>query len=106
MLTPHYAPDEHAYQAGLWVKDSTAGIGTVTYYEAGTGNFAGLGIRSAHGKQVTAPAFERRKRRPFSIGSVSRDSPALRGAAGVLHLPQGRQAVCCQYPAVCSGCNG
>ena len=28
---------------GLWVRDSAAGIGTLTFYEPSTGNFAALG---------------------------------------------------------------
>ena len=32
-----------SYKAGLWVRDSTAGIGTVTYFDKQTGEFAGLG---------------------------------------------------------------
>lgn len=31
------------YKAGLWVRDSTAGIGTVTYYNPENGSFGGLG---------------------------------------------------------------
>lgn len=31
------------YRAGMWIRDSAAGIGTVTYYDAKTGTFAGLG---------------------------------------------------------------
>lgn len=31
------------YKLGLWVRDSAAGIGTMTYYEPSTGNFAALG---------------------------------------------------------------
>ncbi len=31
------------YRAGMWIRDSAAGIGTVTYYDAKTGEFAGLG---------------------------------------------------------------
>lgn len=31
------------YRAGLWVRDSTAGIGTMTFYERDTGIFASLG---------------------------------------------------------------
>lgn len=30
-------------RAGMWVRDSAAGIGTVTYYDPATGQFAGLG---------------------------------------------------------------
>ena len=34
---------ENEYKLGLWVRDSAAGIGTMTYYEPKTGNFAALG---------------------------------------------------------------
>jgi stage IV sporulation protein B len=33
----------NVYKAGLWVRDSTAGIGTLTFYSPATGLFAGLG---------------------------------------------------------------
>ena len=35
--------DDSKYKAGLWIRDSTAGIGTMTYYDRQTGVFAGLG---------------------------------------------------------------
>ncbi len=31
------------YKAGLWVRDSTAGIGTITFYNSSNNSFAGLG---------------------------------------------------------------
>ena len=33
------------YKLGLWVRDAAAGVGTITYYEPATGNFAALGHR-------------------------------------------------------------
>ena len=45
-VQPSYAPDSQRWQTGMWVRDSTAGIGTVTYYtRAANGriSFAGLG---------------------------------------------------------------
>lgn len=30
------------YKLGLWVKDAATGVGTITYYEKNTGNFAAL----------------------------------------------------------------
>ena len=35
--------EEGQYQIGLWVRDSAAGIGTVTFYEPETGSFVALG---------------------------------------------------------------
>lgn len=34
---------ETGYKAGMWVRDSVAGIGTLTYFHGDTGTFAGLG---------------------------------------------------------------
>ncbi len=42
-LTPAYSPIRDCWQTGLWVRDSAAGIGTLTYYEPSTGCFGGLG---------------------------------------------------------------
>lgn len=41
-ITPIKASDG-TYKLGLWVRDSAAGIGTLTFYEPSTGNFAALG---------------------------------------------------------------
>lgn len=35
--------NDNIYHLGLWVRDSTAGIGTVTYYDPSTKSFAALG---------------------------------------------------------------
>lgn len=40
-LTPVYS--EGSYKAGMWVRDSSAGIGTLTFYDSTTGAFGGLG---------------------------------------------------------------
>jgi stage IV sporulation protein B len=42
-LTPAYCPAESRYKTGIWVRDSGAGIGTVTFIMPETGAFAGLG---------------------------------------------------------------
>ena len=46
ILTTNITPVQYAdgtYKIGLWVRDSAAGIGTLTFYEPSTGNFAALG---------------------------------------------------------------
>ncbi|MBQ8309505.1 MAG: SpoIVB peptidase [Clostridia bacterium] len=42
-LTPVYCNAEARYKTGIWVRDSGAGIGTVTFILPDTGAFAGLG---------------------------------------------------------------
>ncbi len=42
-LHPVYVQNEGCYKAGMWVRDSTAGIGTVTFYYPKTSTVATLG---------------------------------------------------------------
>ncbi|MBP1548116.1 MAG: SpoIVB peptidase [Oscillospiraceae bacterium] len=42
-LRPELSDADDTYHAGMWVRDSSAGIGTVTFYDPSTGMFAGLG---------------------------------------------------------------
>jgi len=42
-LCPVYSREEGRYKTGMWIRDTTAGIGTITYIEPETGFFAGLG---------------------------------------------------------------
>ena len=35
--------EDNKYKIGLWVRDGAAGIGTITYYEPSSQNFAALG---------------------------------------------------------------
>ncbi|MDO4731361.1 MAG: SpoIVB peptidase [Clostridia bacterium] len=43
ILYPAKSCNENTYKAGLWVRDSSAGIGTLTYYDPENQTFAGLG---------------------------------------------------------------
>ena len=42
-VKPKRSVSDNLYRSGLWVRDSTAGIGTVTYVDPSTGRFGGLG---------------------------------------------------------------
>ncbi len=42
-LTPVFCEAEECYKAGIWVRDSIAGIGTMTYIDPDTNTFGGLG---------------------------------------------------------------
>lgn len=43
IMTPLLSLSDKKYKTGIWVRDSTAGIGTMTYFNPDTGEFAGLG---------------------------------------------------------------
>lgn len=42
-ITPKLDKTSNQYKLGLWVKDSTAGVGTITFYETTNNKFAALG---------------------------------------------------------------
>ncbi len=42
-LTPARPTEGGGYQAGMWIRDSAAGVGTLTFYDPATGAFGGLG---------------------------------------------------------------
>jgi len=42
-VTPSFSAAENQYKTGMWVRDNTAGIGTVTFIDPESGIFAGLG---------------------------------------------------------------
>lgn len=42
-VKPKYSTDDGKYKTGIWVKDSTTGIGTVTFINPENGSFGGLG---------------------------------------------------------------
>ncbi len=42
-LKPALSDSDGAYKAGIWVRDSMAGIGTITYRDPATNRFGGLG---------------------------------------------------------------
>lgn len=42
-VTPVKSVSDEEYRCGIWVRDSSAGIGTMTFYDPATGIFGGLG---------------------------------------------------------------
>ncbi len=42
-VKPKYSSEDGKYKTGIWVKDSTTGIGTITYINPQDNSFAGLG---------------------------------------------------------------
>ncbi|MDP4118930.1 MAG: SpoIVB peptidase [Bacillota bacterium] len=42
-VAPKYSPSSESYKLGVWVRDSCAGIGTLTFYRPDTDKYAALG---------------------------------------------------------------
>ncbi len=73
---------ENRYRSGFWVRDSSAGIGTLTFYEPETKSFGGLGhavcdvdtnekLPISTGEIVTAEIFDVEKSVSGSAGSLN-----------------------------------
>lgn len=42
-ITPVFSKEDNSYEVGIWVRDSTAGVGTFTFYSPENNTFGGLG---------------------------------------------------------------
>ena len=75
-LKPVYSQSESRYKTGIWVRDSGAGIGTVTFILPDTGAFAGLGHGICDSDTGELVAMRRGTVSDVTISSV------VKGAAG------------------------
>ncbi|MBQ5773191.1 MAG: hypothetical protein IIW07_06800 [Clostridia bacterium] len=75
-LRPAYCPAEGRYKTGIWVRDSGAGIGTVTFILPDTGAFGGLGHGVCDADTGALVAMRRGNVMDVTISSV------VKGAAG------------------------
>lgn len=71
-LTPAYSKEEGRYKTGIWVRDSGAGIGTVTYILPETGEFGGLGHGICDGESGELIPMESGVVTDVKINSVKR----------------------------------
>jgi len=80
-VTPVLSQSTNKYRIGIWMKDSTAGIGTITYIISETGGFGGLGhgICDSEGNLLK---IERGIVTDISISGINRGTP---GSPGELH---------------------
>ena len=53
-IIPQYSNNSRTYKLGLWVKGSSAGVGTITFYDKNTLNYAALGHAIYEGKEGNA----------------------------------------------------
>ena len=94
-ITPIYSSQEKRYKTGIWVKDSGAGIGTVTYILPDTQEFGGLGhgicdadtgdlIKMSHGDVVNVKVHAIKKGISGTPGELKGHFES--GEIGDLHL--------------------
>ncbi len=78
-VTPAFSEGEQTYKTGLWVRDNTAGIGTVTYIDPTTGAFGGLGHGICDGETGALIPLSRGMIANVSISGVRRGEAGTPG---------------------------
>lgn len=58
LLTPVYSKTDNCYRAGIWIRDSAAGIGSLTFIRPEDGTFGGLGHAICDGDSGTVLVAE------------------------------------------------
>ena len=80
-VIPKYDLKEKTFKTGVWVKDSTSGIGTVTFFNPTNNAFGGLGHAISDSKSGKAIPVSRGMVLNVSINGVNKGT---KGAAGEL----------------------
>ena len=78
-LRPKYSDSEGRYKTGLWVRDSGAGIGTVTYIDPDTLAFGGLGHGICDSETGAVIPMDRGTVLGVTIGGVQKGLPGSPG---------------------------
>lgn len=79
-VTPVLSASEKRYKTGLWVRDSGAGIGTVTFIVPGSNAFAGLGHGICDGDTGELVAMQRGQVTDVTISGVEKGAVGAPGA--------------------------
>ncbi|NEZ46294.1 SpoIVB peptidase [Clostridium niameyense] len=80
-VKPIQSKKDNRYKIGLWVRDSTAGVGTLTFYHNKTGKFAALGHPITDVDTGTILTIDSGEIVPSSIVSVKK---GIKGSPGEL----------------------
>ena len=79
-VTPAFSLSENRYKTGMWVRDSGAGIGTVTFILPDTKAFAGLGHGICDGDTGDLVAMRRGQVTNVTVSGVERGEVGAPGA--------------------------
>ena len=80
-ITPVVSKADGKYKVGIWVRDSTAGVGTLTYYNPNNSDFAALGHAICDSDTMSVLTLSRGSITKCSIVSVKKGE---KGAPGEL----------------------
>ena len=78
-ITPKYSSAEGRYKSGLWIRDSGAGIGTVTFIDPHSLTFAGLGHGICDGDTGELIPMDRGSVLDVKINGLAKGTPGAPG---------------------------
>ena len=81
-VTPKMLSESGVYKAGFWVRDSSAGIGTLTFYDPESLVFAGLGHAVCDIETGMIIPFSSGEIVPASITKINKGKPGAPGELG------------------------
>ncbi|MBR5309704.1 MAG: SpoIVB peptidase [Oscillospiraceae bacterium] len=81
-IQPKMLADKSGYKAGFWVRDSSAGIGTMTFYNPETMAFAGLGHAVCDIDTKSPIPFSTGEIVPAAITKINKGVPGVPGELG------------------------
>ncbi|MCI5910442.1 MAG: SpoIVB peptidase [Oscillospiraceae bacterium] len=79
-ITPVFSESTNRYEIGMWVRDSTAGIGTVTFYDTENNIFGSLGHPVCDSDTGTFIPFGECETAGVKIKGIEKGSPGKAGA--------------------------
>ncbi len=80
-LTPVYSLSDGCYAAGMWIRDSLAGVGTISYYDPANMTFGGLGHPICDGDTGVCIPIGEGQACPVTISGIVKGE---RGVPGML----------------------
>ncbi len=86
-VTPAFSVSENRYKTGMWVRDSGAGIGTVTFVIPGSNAFAGLGHGICDGDTGELVSMRRGQVTDVTVSGVDRGEIGAPGAIKGYFVP-------------------
>ncbi len=92
-LTPVFSAAENAYAAGVWVRDSLAGVGTMTFINPENGTFAGLGHPICDSETGTCIPIGEGTACPITISSITKGKAGKPGMLEGTFLSSGSSGV-------------
>ena len=80
VITPVQTTDDNEYRIGLWIRDSCAGLGTMTFYDPDSGCFASLGHGICDNDTASLLPLDKAVITNAKISSITKGSDGITGS--------------------------